>query len=80
MTNAEKLTATFAEALGIDPALVNDDLAYNTLREWDSVAHMALIAALEQAFDVMLDTDDIIDLSSVAVARKILGKYDVQFA
>jgi len=40
---------------------------------------MILIAELEDQFDVMLDTDDIIDMSSVAQARKILAKYDVNF-
>jgi len=75
----EKLTAAFAEALMIDPAIVKDDLQYNTIKEWDSVAHMTLIAALEEAFDIMLDTDDIIDMSSVGKAKEILAKYDVSF-
>lgn len=78
-TSSEKLTTAFVEALQIDAAQVVDGLEYNTIKEWDSVAHMALIAALEDQFDVMLDTDDIIDMSSVAKAKEILGKYDVQF-
>jgi acyl carrier protein len=40
---------------------------------------MILIAELEDQFDVMLDTDDIIDMSSVAQAKKILTKYDINF-
>lgn len=72
------LTAVFAEALGIDEAAVHDDLAFNSIPEWDSVAHMNLIAALEQAYDIMMETDDVIDLSSVAKARQILTKYDVK--
>jgi acyl carrier protein len=38
---------------------------------------MALVAALEEAFDIMLDTDDIIGMSSVAVAKEILAKYGI---
>jgi len=49
------------------------------LKEWDSVGHMALVAALEGAFDIMLDTDDILGLSSVARAREILMRYGVVF-
>jgi acyl carrier protein len=79
MTNDEKLVHAFAEALQIEAALVTDGLQYNSIREWDSVAHMTLVAALEEAFEIMLDTDDIIDMSSVAKAREILGKYDVAF-
>lgn len=78
MTNAEKLHQTFVEALGIDESLVTDDLTYNTIEQWDSTAHMLLIAQLEDTFDIMLDTDDIIDMSSVAKAKTILAKYDIQ--
>jgi acyl carrier protein len=67
----------FAGALGIDRARVTDDLTYGSIKEWDSVAHMALISALEQEYDVMIETDDVIDMSSVAIAKTILGKYGV---
>jgi acyl carrier protein len=79
MSNNEKLIQSFAETLQIEPARVTDDLSYNAIAEWDSVGHMALIAALEETFGVMLDTDDIIDLSSVSQAKSILAKYDVAF-
>ena len=69
--------ATFAETLGIDPSLVRDSLAYNSIKEWDSVAHMALINALEENYGIMIETDDVIDMSSVAKAKQILAKYGV---
>ena len=77
MNNEQKLAAAFVTALGIDANSVNDDLTYNTIKEWDSTAHMMLIAELEDVFDIMLDTDDIIDMSSVAKAKEILTKYDI---
>ncbi len=77
--NEAKLRDAFQRTLGISPAQIRDDLTYNSIPEWDSVGHMALVAALETAFDVMLDTNDILDLSSVARAREILGKYGVRF-
>lgn len=79
MNPSMKLQHAFATALNIDPARVTDDLTYNTIAEWDSVGHMALVAELESVFDVMLDTDDIIDMSSVGKAREILAKYSVVF-
>lgn len=79
MSNQEKLTQAFCDALGIEADRVTDDLQYNTIKEWDSTAHMVLISELENTFDVMLDTDDIIDMSSVAKAKEILAKYDVAF-
>jgi acyl carrier protein len=79
MSNTEKLIQTFANTLLIDPARVTDDLQYNAIADWDSVGHMSLVAALEETFGILLDTDDIIELSSVAQARAILAKYDVSF-
>lgn len=79
MSNNEKLQQAFATSLGIEQSSVKDDLSYNGISQWDSTAHMILIAELENEFNVMLDTDDIIDMSSVAKAREILAKYDVEF-
>lgn len=53
-------------------------LSYQGIKEWDSVGHMGLIAALEDAFDIMMDTDDIIDLSSFEKGKEILKKYKVE--
>lgn len=72
------LNAVVAKALMLDPSKISDDLEYNSIPEWDSVAHMALIAELEATYDVMLDTDDIVAMSSVGKIRVILKKYDVE--
>ncbi len=79
MNNSDRLTGVFTDALGINKDRIVDSLQYNSIEEWDSVAHMNLIAELEEQFDVMLDTDDIIDMSSPAKAKEILEKYDVKF-
>lgn len=77
--NETRLKKCMAESLGLAPDQITDALAYNSVKQWDSVAHMALVAALESEFNVMLDTDDIIAMSSVAVARDILRKHGVAF-
>ncbi|HVP15349.1 MAG TPA: acyl carrier protein [Terriglobales bacterium] len=77
--NDTKLRECFSSVLGIPIDQVTDELAYNSIKAWDSVGHMALVAALESAFDIMLDTDDILALSSVAQAKEILGRYGVSF-
>ena len=61
--------------LGIDASQVTDELRYNTIPQWDSIAHMSVVAALEEAFGVMIDMDDVIDMSSVGKAREILRKH-----
>lgn len=78
-SNQHKLQQAFATALAVELNLIHDDLAYNSIPQWDSTAHMLLIAELENSFQLMLDTDDIIDMSSVAKAREILAKHGVVF-
>jgi len=78
-TNQEKLTKAFTSSLRIAEERIVDELEYNSIPEWDSIAHMAVVAALEDEFEIMLDTDDIIDMSSVAQAKVILAKYEVNF-
>lgn len=77
--NSEKLIKAFSRALEIDPAIVKDELKYQSIVEWDSMSHMFLISEIEEEFDVEIDTDDVIDLSSVGKAKEILGKYDISF-
>ncbi|MDR1603979.1 MAG: acyl carrier protein [Gracilibacteraceae bacterium] len=76
MTASEKYLQTFAETFGVE-AVEAAQLEYQSIQEWDSVGHMSLIAALEDAFGIMLDTDDIIDFSSFAKGKEILQKYNV---
>ena len=53
---------------------IRDDLQYATIPQWDSVAHMTLIAAIEEGFDIMIDAEDVIDMSSFAKAKEIVAK------
>ncbi|MDR0350500.1 MAG: hypothetical protein LBH64_02990 [Coriobacteriales bacterium] len=79
MTNEEKYRAAFIDSLELSDDQLGDGLLYQSVDSWDSVGHMQLVAALEDAFDIMLDTDDIVDLSSYAIGIEILKKYDISF-
>ena len=79
MDNLEKYKSAFAEAFSIDENDVNDKLEYESIEEWDSIGHMGLIAELEDAFDISMEMDDIIDFSSFTKGQELLSKYDVKF-
>jgi acyl carrier protein len=72
---SEKLQQVFASALQIDPSLVVDTLRYAETPAWDSVAHMSLVAAIEEAFGIMIDAEDVIDMNSFEAAKRIVAKY-----
>jgi len=79
MTNLEKYDSVFIDVLEIEQADLTDSLEYQSIDTWDSVAHMALIAELEDLFDISLEMDDVIDFGSYKTGIKTLEKYDVQF-
>lgn len=79
MDNTQKLVNSFASALNVDQNIITPELAYQGIVEWDSITHMVLISQLEDDFNVSIDTEDVIDMSSVEKAIEILQKYDIQF-
>jgi acyl carrier protein len=77
MTHRFEVGQTFRSALGLDEEVEIEDLVYRGIEEWDSVAHMVLVAELEDRFDVMLSTDDVLDMSSFSKALEILSRHGI---
>jgi acyl carrier protein len=76
MDNKSKYLAIFKETFNVKE--ISEDTKYNEIPEWDSIGHMTLMSALEEKFKISIDTDDIVDFSSVKVGYKILDKYGVK--
>ncbi len=77
MTNLELYNTAFMETLGVTEAEL-PGLAYQGIESWDSVGHIQLTAALEDAFDIMFDSEDILDLSSYAKGKEIMARHGVE--
>lgn len=77
MANIEKYKETYITVLNVSPDYQIETLSYRDL-SWDSVAHMVLMATLEETFDIQLETDDVIDFSSYEKGLEILRKYGVE--
>ena len=79
MNNIEKYKQAFINGLSITEDKLTENLTYQDIPEWDSVGHMSLISELEETFDIMMDTDDIIDFNSYKKGMEILNKYNITF-
>jgi len=77
MDNLTKYNKAFIDTFEVSADSLAE-LEYQSVAAWDSVGHMALMAVLEESFDIMMDTDDIIDFSSYKKGKEILGKYNVE--
>lgn len=78
MDNLKKYNEIFIECFEVEEHQLNAELVYNSILNWDSVGHMAMIAELEDAFEIMMDTDDIIEFSSYEIGKDIIRKYGVE--
>lgn len=79
MTAQEQYDLAFTTTFEIDNSALTSELEYQSIPQWDSVGHMALMAELEDAFDIMLEMDDIIDFGSYLTGKETLKKYGVEF-
>ncbi len=77
MSNIEIYNKVFTETLEVEEKELAS-LEYQGVESWDSVGHMQLMAELEDAFGIELETDDIIDFSSYEKGKEILKKYKVE--
>ncbi len=67
----------FSECFNIPVEQVHDNIKYQEIEKWDSLNHLKFTARLEEVYDIELDMDDIINMSSVKKIRDILQNYGV---
>ena len=79
LSNIEKYENAFMESFDIEKKVLNEELKYESIPEWDSVGHMTMISNLEDVFEIVMEMDDIIDFSSFEAGKEILKKYKIDF-
>ena len=80
MNNIEKYNVCFTDVFSIKEDKLNEQFSNETAGNWDSIHHLSLIAKIEENFDIMLDTDDILGFTSYAYGKEILiSKYNIVF-
>ena len=77
MTNLEKYNHVFVDVLGVSEKALNEEFTFKTVPQWDSVAHLSLISELEDAFDVLFESEDILHYGSYENGKVILSRYGV---
>lgn len=77
MENIEKYNNAFMEVFSVEAERLNDDFVNKNVDNWDSVHHLALCSMVEESFDIMLDTEDLLAFTSYVKGKEILKKYDI---
>ena len=79
MSNKEKYQNIFVNIFNVDAKDLNDTFNFKDVEKWDSLTHLTLISELEDAFDIMFETDDILHFGGYVNGMKILARYGVEF-
>jgi acyl carrier protein len=77
MSVFEKLQEIMANALELPASAIRADSTMAEIEEWDSLGHVHLMVALEQAFDLYMDVDDFAELDSVPAILQYLESENV---
>jgi acyl carrier protein len=75
MTVRDRVFGAFKESFDLDDHVDTSKLVYQEYPAWTSIGHMILVAAIESEFDTMLETDDILEMSSFEKTVAIMSKY-----
>jgi len=78
MSNLEKYRSVFVEILALEEDFNDVEVKLNETADWDSVGHMDLITGVEDAFDIMMETEDILAFDSYKKEIEILKKYGIE--
>ena len=79
MNNLEQYKKVFVEIFDVEEQALDENFTFKGIDKWDSLTHLNLITTLEEIFDVMFDTEDILHYGSYLNGIEILKKYGVNF-
>lgn len=76
MTNLETYDNLFMKSFKLKKEEL-PGLKYRGIKAWDSMGHMNLMEDMEDAFDISIDTPDVLAFSTYEKGMDILRKYGV---
>lgn len=79
MSNSEKYRSIFVSVFNVDESILDASFNFKDVKVWDSLTHLTLISELEDSFNVVFETEDILHFGDYENGMKILSKYGVDF-
>lgn len=77
MNALEEYNKIFMEAFGLTEEELNESVEMGKTADWDSIGHVELITSIEDIFDILFETEDILNFTSYIGGKEILKKYGV---
>lgn len=80
MSQSEKYDKVFMDVLSLTSEELKGDVTAGKTHDWDSLGHIHLITKIEDVFDIMFDTEDILNFKSYTEGKEILKKYGINLS
>ena len=68
----EKLRSTLSDILGVPAGEINDETSPDVVPNWDSVMVLNLVLALEEAYQISLSPEEMLEMTSVRSIKELL--------
>ena len=65
-----KVEEIFREELEVDDLVLTDETTADDVEEWDSLSHVQLVAAMEEAFGIEFKSREILSWENICVRGK----------
>lgn len=79
MDNLKRYEDAFKKVFDVTSQELNEEFTFALVEKWDSLKHLVLITELEEAFNVLFESEDILHFESYLNGIKILKRYGVKF-
>ncbi len=73
----EKVLEIFSDILELEISELNDETSPDNTSEWDSLAAMHLVSAIEETFSISLSTGEIMKMRSIGIVQKVIQEKEV---
>lgn len=73
----EQYKNIFVEIFGLNPNFLPQDIVRGEIKDWDSIGHISLITKIEEKYNIIFDTKDILMFNSYLIGIELLKTYGV---
>jgi acyl carrier protein len=78
--NEQLLKNTLATVFNVPVDIIGEDSSMDTLSQWDSVKHLNLVLAVEDAFNISLTEEQSLEILSFPLIKVVLAEHGVNFS
>lgn len=74
----DKLKNVLSDVFQIDSESISDTTSVDTVEKWNSLNHLKLVLALEQAFDVSFTEEQTVEILNYPLIKMVLKEHGVE--